>query len=168
MDTQTFQDGCTVEKNPKSLGLCAAALPPCGNRCRLSESAICSSQVRPPLKIKLNLKFKALRWRLLRWRLTLSEFWPQSSQIPIRILPWIFGGFSSHFFRTKKAQKFFQHKLFGPHPKPPNLERTQKGDPHKLFRRDFRGQKRGPKRAISATYRANKKYYTAPLFVFRN
>ena len=27
----------------------------------------------PPSKIKLDLKFKTLRWRLLRWRLTLSE-----------------------------------------------------------------------------------------------
>ena len=27
-------------------------------------------------------------------------------------------------------------------------ERTQKGDPHKLFRGGFLGQKRGPKRAI--------------------
>ena len=45
----------------------------CGSRCRFSESAICSSRARPQLKTKLNLKFKALRWRLLRWRLTLSE-----------------------------------------------------------------------------------------------
>ena len=48
-------------------------LPPCGNRCRFSESAICSSRVHPPSKIKSNLKFKALRWRLPRWRLTLSD-----------------------------------------------------------------------------------------------
>ena len=40
-------------------------MPPCGNRCRFSESGICSSRVRPPLKIKLRLKFKTLRWRLL-------------------------------------------------------------------------------------------------------
>ena len=58
--------------NPKSLG----SLPPCGNRCRFSESAICSSRVHPPSEIKSNLKFKTLRWRPLRWRLTLSDFRP--------------------------------------------------------------------------------------------
>ena len=50
------------------------SLPPCGNRCRFSESAICFSRVRPPSEIKSNFKFKTLRWRPLRWRLTLSEF----------------------------------------------------------------------------------------------
>ena len=53
----------------KALG----SLPPCGNRCRFSESAICSSRVRPPSEIKSNFKFKTLRWRPLRWRLTLSD-----------------------------------------------------------------------------------------------
>ena len=62
--------GCTREKQiQKALG----SLPPCGNRCRFSESAICSSRVRPPSEIKSNLKFKTLRWRPLRWRLTLSQ-----------------------------------------------------------------------------------------------
>ena len=62
--------GCTREKQiQKALG----SLPPCGNRCRLSESAICSSPVHPPSEIKLNFKFKTLRWRPLRWRLTLSD-----------------------------------------------------------------------------------------------
>ena len=62
--------GCTREKQiQKALG----SLPPCGNRCRFSESAICSSWVRPPSEIKSNFKFKTLRWRPLRWRLTLSE-----------------------------------------------------------------------------------------------
>ena len=62
--------GCTREKQiQKALG----SLPPCGNRCRFSESAICSSRVHPPSEIKSNFKFKALRWRPLRWRLTLSE-----------------------------------------------------------------------------------------------
>ena len=62
--------GCTRERQiQKALG----SLPPCGNRCRFSESAICSSRVRPPSEIKSNFKFKTLRWRLLRWRLTLSE-----------------------------------------------------------------------------------------------
>ena len=62
--------GCTREKQiQKALG----SLPPCGNRGRFSESAICSSRVRPPSEIKSNSKFKALRWRPLRWRLTLSE-----------------------------------------------------------------------------------------------
>ena len=62
--------GCTREKQiQKALG----SLPPCRNRCRFSESAICSSRVHPPSEIKSNFKFKALRWRPLRWRLTLSE-----------------------------------------------------------------------------------------------
>ena len=51
------------------------SLSPCGNRCRFSESAICSSRVRPPSEIKSNFKFKALRWRL-----TLSERSPSNSQ----------------------------------------------------------------------------------------
>ena len=64
-----FKIGGSVEKQiQKALG----SLPPFGNRCRLSESAICSSRVHPPSEIKSNFKFKALRWRLLRWRLTLS------------------------------------------------------------------------------------------------
>ena len=63
--------GCTREKQiHKALG----SLPPCGNRCRFSESAICSSRVHPPSEIKSNFKFKTLRWRPLRWRLTLSDF----------------------------------------------------------------------------------------------
>ena len=62
--------GCTREKQiQKALG----SLPPCGNRCRFSESAICSSRVPPSSEIKSNFKFKTLRWRPLRWRLTLSE-----------------------------------------------------------------------------------------------
>ena len=62
--------GCTREKQiQKALG----SLPPCGNGCRFSESAICSSRVHPPSEIKSNFKFKALRWRPLRWRLTLSD-----------------------------------------------------------------------------------------------
>ena len=62
--------GCTREKQiQKALG----SLPPCGNRCRFSESAICSSRVHPPSEIKSNFKFKTLRWRPLRWRLTLSD-----------------------------------------------------------------------------------------------
>ena len=65
--------GCTREKQiQKALG----SLPPCRNRCRFSESAICSSRVHPPSEIKSNFKFKTLRWRPLRWRLTLSEHWP--------------------------------------------------------------------------------------------
>ena len=63
--------GCTREKQiQKALG----SLPPCGNRCRFSESAICSSRVRPPSEIKSNFKFKTLRWRPPRWHLTLSEY----------------------------------------------------------------------------------------------
>ena len=63
--------GCTREKQiQKALG----SLPPCGNRCRFSESAICSSRVHPPSEIKSNFKFKTLRWRPLRWRLTLSNY----------------------------------------------------------------------------------------------
>ena len=63
--------GCTREKQiQKALG----SLPPCGNRCRFSESAICSSRVHPPSEIKSNFKFKTLRWRPLRWRLTLSDY----------------------------------------------------------------------------------------------
>ena len=62
--------GCTREKQiQKALG----SLPPCGNRCRFSESAICSSRVHPPSEIKSNFIFKTLRWRPLRWRLTLSD-----------------------------------------------------------------------------------------------
>ena len=61
---------------------------------------------------------------------------------------------------TEKAHKFFQHKLFGPHPKHPNLGpqkkvyvphflgKDAKRDSHNLFRGDFGGQKQGPKRAI--------------------
>ena len=64
--------GCTREKQiQKALG----SLPPCGNRCRFSESAICSSRVHPPSETKSNFKFKTLRWRPLRWRLTLSDLW---------------------------------------------------------------------------------------------
>ena len=61
--------GGSVEKQiQKALG----SLPPCGNRCRFSESAICSSRVHPPSEIKSNFKFKALiRWHPLRWRSTL-------------------------------------------------------------------------------------------------
>ena len=63
--------GCTREKQiQKALG----SLLPCGNRCRFSESAICSLRVRPPSEIKSNFRFKTLRWRPLRWRLTLSDF----------------------------------------------------------------------------------------------
>ena len=63
--------GRTREKQiQKALG----SLPPCGNRCRFSESAICSSRVHPPSEIKSNFKFKTLRWRPLRWRLTLSDW----------------------------------------------------------------------------------------------
>ena len=62
--------GCTREKQiQKALG----SLPPCGNRCRFSESAICSSRVHPPSEIKSNFEFKTLKRHLLRWRLTLSE-----------------------------------------------------------------------------------------------
>ena len=61
--------GCAREKQiQKALG----SLPPCGNRCRFCEGAICSSRVHPPSEIKSNFKFKTLRWRPLRWRLTLS------------------------------------------------------------------------------------------------
>ena len=65
-----FKMGGIVEKQiQKALG----SLPPCGNRCRFSESLICSSRVHPPSEIKSNFKFKTLRWRPLRWRLTLSD-----------------------------------------------------------------------------------------------
>ena len=68
--------GGTREKQiQKALG----SLPPCGNRCRFSESAICSSRVHPPSEIKSNFKFKTLRWRPLRWRLTLSDLKTQKS-----------------------------------------------------------------------------------------
>ena len=56
-------------KSKKPWALCRRA----GNRCRFSESAICSSRVHPPSEIKSNFKFKTLRWRPLRWRLTLSD-----------------------------------------------------------------------------------------------
>ena len=62
--------GGSVEKQiQKAVG----SLLPCGNRCRFSESAICSSRVHPPSEIKSNFKFKTLKWRLLRWLLTLSD-----------------------------------------------------------------------------------------------
>ena len=49
--------GGSVEKQiQKALG----SLPPCGNRCRFSESAICSSRVHPPSEIKSNLKIAIL------------------------------------------------------------------------------------------------------------
>ena len=81
--------GCTREKQiQKALG----SLPPCGNRCRFSESAICSSRVHPPSEIKSDFKFKTLRWRPLRWRLTLSDqikIWELCGQIhTARIWPW--------------------------------------------------------------------------------
>ena len=47
--------GGSVEKQiHNALGF----LPSCGNRCRFSESAVCSSRVRPPSKIELNFKFQ--------------------------------------------------------------------------------------------------------------
>ena len=47
--------GRTREKQiQKALG----SLPPCGNRCRCSESAISSSRVHPPSEMKSNFKFK--------------------------------------------------------------------------------------------------------------
>ena len=70
---KNIQDGGQRPKtNPKAFG----SLPPCGNRCRSSESAICSSRVHPPSEITSNFKFKTLRWRLLRWRVTLSDSHP--------------------------------------------------------------------------------------------
>ena len=76
--------GGSVEKQiQKALG----SLPPCGNRCRFSESAICSSWVHPPSEIKSNYKFKALRWRPLRWRLTLSEESTVASEIYKELIP---------------------------------------------------------------------------------
>ena len=73
--------GCTREEQiQKALG----SLPPCGNRCRFSESAICSSRVRPPSEIKSNFKFKTLRWRPLRWRLTLPDRMPTQQEMTPR------------------------------------------------------------------------------------
>ena len=47
--------GGSVEKQiQKALGF----LPPCGNGCRFSESAICSSRGHPPSKIKLEFKIQ--------------------------------------------------------------------------------------------------------------
>ena len=63
----------------------------------------------------------------------------------------------------KKHINFFNRNFLAPTQNPPfwaprkkfmcliSWERMQKRDPHKLFRGDFWGQKRGPKRAISAT-----------------
>ena len=89
------------------------------------------------------------------------------------------GNFGALFSRvsegTEKAHKLFQHKLFGPHPKPSILApqkkvyvphflgKNAKRDPHKLFREEFLGQKRGPKQAIfrhkkfSLLFRNNRK-----------
>ena len=85
--------GRTREKQiQKALG----SLPPCRNRCRFSESAICSSRVRPPSEIKSNFKFKTLRWRPLRWRLTLSDSLLQckgiARHIPSQTLRGVGGG----------------------------------------------------------------------------
>ena len=56
-----IQDGGQRRKiNPKSLGF----LLPCGNRCRFSESAVCSPRVQHPFENRIELKFKILRWRL--------------------------------------------------------------------------------------------------------
>ena len=56
--------GCTREKQiQKALG----SLPPCRNRCRFSESAICSSRVRPPSEIKSNFnsaEFQGVSWEI--------------------------------------------------------------------------------------------------------
>ena len=83
----------------------------------------------------------------------------------------------THFFRgAEKAHKLFQHKLFGPHPKPPILcpqkkfmcliswERTQKRDPHKFFRGDFWGRKRGPKRVIFGHKKFSLLFFSCPYF----
>ena len=66
-----ISDGGSIRE--KQIQKALGSLPPCGNRCRFSESAICSSRVHPPSEIKSNFKFKTLRWRPLRWRLTLSD-----------------------------------------------------------------------------------------------
>ena len=75
---------------------------------------------------------------------------------------------------TEKAHKLFQHELFGPHPKPPvwaprkkfmcliSWERTTKGDPHKLFRREFGGQKRGPKRTVFGHKKFSLSFFSCP------
>ena len=84
--------------NPKNLGFSAAVR----GRCHFSESAICSSQVRPRLKINLNFEFKTLRRRLLRWRLTLSK-WCHSVENP---------------FKTSAKHKRFRGHNSQPRPQP--------------------------------------------------
>ena len=57
-----------------------ALWPPCGNRCRFSESAICSSRVHPPSEIKSNFKFKTLRWRLTLSDKSAINLWGHSGR----------------------------------------------------------------------------------------
>ena len=97
--------GCTREKQiQKALG----SLPPCGNRCRFSESAICSSRVHPPSEIKSNFKFKTLRWRPLRWRLTLSETpttWLKSTAVHLQFVRQYAPHLYRHTFLTSKLRR---------------------------------------------------------------
>ena len=66
--------GCVEKYIQNALGF----LPACGNRCRFSESAICSSRVRPPSKIRSNLKFKTLIGD--RKSLSIAKNHPKTSQ----------------------------------------------------------------------------------------
>ena len=82
---------------------------------------------------------------------------------------------------TEKANKLFQHKLFGaPHPKSPILgpqkefmclvswQRTQKRDPHKLFWGDFWAKNRGPKRTIFGHKKFSLLFFPALIREVRN
>ena len=75
----------------------------------------------------------------------------------LEMLPHLYGTANKHI-------NFFNIDFLGPPPKTPHWgpqnkrlcasfpgEGRKKGDPHKLFRGEFWGQKGGPKRAISAT-----------------
>ena len=71
---KNIRDGGQHRKiNPKSLGPAFSLCRRAGIDAALAKADF-FSQVHPPSKIKLNKKFKTLRWRLLRWRLTLSDF----------------------------------------------------------------------------------------------
>ena len=94
--------GCTREKQiQKALG----SLPPCGNRCRFSESAICSSRVHPPSEIKSNFKFETLRWRPLRWRLIGS---PKRRERKVQRKKWCRTVFRNNPPKCCKHRKFLQ------------------------------------------------------------
>ena len=52
--TKCSRWGAASKNKSKKPWASVFTLPPCGNRCRFGESALCFSQVHPPSEIKLN------------------------------------------------------------------------------------------------------------------